>query len=529
MRFAKDRLTGKIVDASKASRSFFSCPKCDGRVSLRAGTEREPHFAHLPGEGTDDCEDYHPGLFGGTSRATARHGVQDTPDSFGLAVGLAVALNGLSWNLLLRLPEVPTEELGYSSLGELSGARVNVFCGGSLVGNIAALDLRPGVGIARVEVPPMLQEYRCEAAGRWPSNVTQGRWAATAAGLSASGTLFRLRAGEWSRLRDSALVEWGEPLLLIAEDRCPPPQQVSAEAANGMSTSGLLWRLWRITLPEVPHADVAAWLDRLGHEPRSPIWRIRFLSIPVAFTDTGSQYEAGVPLVVELVPPTTNASASVSIALGTDKYTSPVSASKNCPVHGEVNSEVPAAGMIEVIDEGLASASFEFVFPELQEVGDAPRLRVRIGSEEWEPWGASAALKADRNGDVELSLGVEGARLDLIAWLRGTRRRVLTSAARSEVTRTLTDLLSEAELIEIDAGNLGRVRIPIGSMSGVDREAQKPSRLTGWINAVATAVDSGVSSDSIPIVRGRGGHRRIVSRVPLWINFFDRVRERKLR
>src|SRR5262245_61505231 len=215
MRFAKDRGTGKIVAAEEARRSAFSCPSCRSRVFLRAGTEREAHFAHYAGEGSPDCEEYHPGFFGGGARDPAEHrpaerGCEDRPES----LGLAVALDGQEWDLLLRLPEVPTEELGAASLATLSRARVDVFCGGSRVGTVPALDRRPGVGMARAEVPPSLQQYRCLASGQWPDGIKLERWAGSAPGLSAVGTLFRLRSGEWTRLRDRSLVEWSETLLL---------------------------------------------------------------------------------------------------------------------------------------------------------------------------------------------------------------------------------------------------------------------------------------------------------------------------
>ncbi len=524
MRFAKDRHTGKIVDAGDARRSTFLCPTCHGRVFLRSGAEREPHFAHFSGEGSADCEEYHSGLGGFGLGEKAASLVDDTAE----ALGLAVALNGQAWDILLRLPEVPSSELGIASLSSLSSASVGISCGESRIGSVSALELRPGVGLARAEVPPSLRDYSCHPTGAWPAGVHLARWNATTRGLSATGTFFRLRAGEWTRIRDGSLVEWGEQLLLVADDRCPPPPAIDTERADGISPAGLLWRLWRISLPDAPEAAVETWLARMGHEPRPPSWRVRFLSVPAALTDQGPQYEVDVPLVVEVEAPRAGASAGVSLALGTNTHMAQVTADRDVSFFGEITLDHPASGTIEVVAKALISERFEFIEHHAPAV-DSPRLRVRIGSREWEPWNSPSSAGAERGGDVSIEIGVEGVRLDLVAWLRGDRRRVLTRATPQDAARLLSELLPDATLVEIDASNLGRVRIPVGSTSRAKNELPERTRLSGWLGAMTQASTLRAGKGNVALVTRASGQRRRVVTAPPWLSSLARAHERKPR
>jgi hypothetical protein len=526
MRFAKDRFTGKVIGAAQAQRfgTAFVCPTCHGRVFLRSGSEREPHFAHFSGEGSVDCEEYHPGLggFGPVEKAAPR--VADDAE----ALGLAVALNGLAWHILLRLPEVPSSEFGTASLAALSGASVGISCGDSRVGSVSALELRPGVALARAQVPPSLQDYSCHPGGGWPAGVHLARWNATTRGLSAPGTIFRLRAGEWTRIRDRSRVEWGEKLVLVADDRCPPPPVVDAEKADGISSAGLLWRLWRISLPNAPDVAVEMWLARMGYEARPPCWRVRFLSVPAAFTDEGPQYEVGVPLVVEVEAPRAGATAGVSLALGTNTHVAQVTAGRDVTFFGEITWDLPGSGTLEVVAQTPVSERFEFI-EHCAPVADCPRLRVRIGSREWESWSNLPGVRAERGGGVSIEVGAEGVRLDLVVWLRGDRRRVLTRALPQDAALFLAELLPEATLLEIDASNLGRVQIPVGSTTSVRDEVPARTRLSGWLGAMTQASTGRAGGGQVALVTRAVGQKRRVVAAPPWLSSLARAQERKLR
>src|SRR6185312_8323846 len=61
MIYAKERQTGKIVAAVKASPyRDYRCPTCNAEVFLRAGQVYVSHFAHVPGQGKPECDEFHP-------------------------------------------------------------------------------------------------------------------------------------------------------------------------------------------------------------------------------------------------------------------------------------------------------------------------------------------------------------------------------------------------------------------------------------------------------------------------------------
>ena len=62
MRWARSRLLGTDVEATSALQwpGSFVCPLCGRPVVVRSGPIVPPYFAHRRGEGTVDCENYHP-------------------------------------------------------------------------------------------------------------------------------------------------------------------------------------------------------------------------------------------------------------------------------------------------------------------------------------------------------------------------------------------------------------------------------------------------------------------------------------
>ncbi|WFU16457.1 hypothetical protein [Bradyrhizobium sp. CB3481] len=60
MYWAKERRGGKIIPATRAKHwGDYVCPTCKAAVSLRSGRYRAEHFAHMPGQGKPDCEEFH--------------------------------------------------------------------------------------------------------------------------------------------------------------------------------------------------------------------------------------------------------------------------------------------------------------------------------------------------------------------------------------------------------------------------------------------------------------------------------------
>jgi hypothetical protein len=114
MYHAKDRRTGQLIGASKASPwGNYRCPTCNAEVSLRSGDYRVTHFAHKPGQGKPECDEFHPS-------PDLVHSWRDVPTSQGPEVDplwLNIELEperdarrGLRrWGLTLTVPKSPDD------------------------------------------------------------------------------------------------------------------------------------------------------------------------------------------------------------------------------------------------------------------------------------------------------------------------------------------------------------------------------------------------------------------------------------
>jgi hypothetical protein len=204
VRYAKDSRTGQEIDAHDVLESSryrrYSCPVCGARVHYKSsiGLSPDPIFAHNKHTARPDCELYQPGFWtGGSSPARAVKSTEDAPEEIGLCLEDA----GAAWTTYLRVPEIP--DLGNLRLRSLRSAVVEVDAGGTLH-RLSLMELRPGIGAARLAVPPATTAYKVVPRGDWPAVITQQPWQASARGLNPRGTLFRARRGEWVRLKEGS-------------------------------------------------------------------------------------------------------------------------------------------------------------------------------------------------------------------------------------------------------------------------------------------------------------------------------------
>ncbi len=183
------------------------------------GQSPDPGFAHNKHVAKPDCELYHPGFgnipTGLTASPQPIPSAEDAPDE----IGMCLEDEGI-WTIYLRLPEI--SDLGNVPLRSLRTGLVEVDTGGTR-SSLSLMELRPGIGSARLVVPPAATLYRVDPKGDWPPSISQEPWQGTARGLNPRGTVFGMRRGEWVRLKEGSAVRMGDELRVVAESRNTPP------------------------------------------------------------------------------------------------------------------------------------------------------------------------------------------------------------------------------------------------------------------------------------------------------------------
>jgi len=81
--------------------------------------------------------------------------------------------DGNKWALYLRLPEIP--DLGEARLHSLRTGSVEVDAGGSKA-SLSLMELRPGIGAARLVIPPVVVSYKVAPSSTWPQTLSKNLW-----------------------------------------------------------------------------------------------------------------------------------------------------------------------------------------------------------------------------------------------------------------------------------------------------------------------------------------------------------------
>ena len=470
MDYAKELQSGKLVAATHASSwRSYACPRpeCRGRVYLAKGAIQRPHFRHYPGEGTDACEEYFPGFGSGTEpiRQLPAAAVEEEPAALGLVLS---ELDG-NWTLGLRLPEISAEEFGDAALATLRMAQVEVFAGQHRHAQVSALSLRPGIGTARVAVPPSLQSYRAQSAGTWPVGVDRRRWQLECRGLEPKGTLFRLRNAEWTRLVADSGIHQGETILVLADKRCPLPKGLSSVAHCQMHNGGIQWILSEVVVPD-DLDQIGGWLANLGYELVPRPWQSILVTPPRGFTERGHPtfWVSDTPVIKVEAPTRSAHTCTYVLAFETNRYLAELTTAISGVSYVAV---IPTrAGLQRFTVAGDARSTIDLQFVErptthtqLESVAATPRLQIWIGEACLKAWGESEyAIKVQPSAPprVMANLGDSSARARVTVWQHGLRSSHRSLSAR-DVDKVLEGALCSngISLIEIDCDALGRVVI----------------------------------------------------------------------
>lgn len=506
MEYARDSRDKKTVAAENASRRrFYTCPRpgCGGRVYLPNVSVQRPHFRHFPGEGTPECDQYHPGVGGGEGEAPTVVAVEENPTELGLLLG---ELDG-RWGLSLRLPEIPSEELGITSLSILRSAHLKICAGTEQISRVSALDLRPGVRATHVNVLPTLQPFSTEPVGTWPSSIDKGRWNLESQGIDAKGTFFRFRRGEWTRLLPNSGVVLGETLLVLLDERCAIPNSVATARRARLAGGGLKWAIVEARMPNVAEPRVTAWLERLGHEIVPKPWTVELATPPRMQTEFSKPiFWTGDAPVLALGAPQSGAETMIEIRAGSNSHSESVRAASSSITYLAIKSQEDGLSRLAVNAEQTANIDVAFVHRPtgaelLSVLKQTARLHVGIGAQVIEAWqGTTHKVRVDprKPQDVLVDLGHEKARARITVWDRGKQRSRRGLDARN-AEKILEAALSTASRIELEADNLGRVEIVPFIVSAEESLAPIATERLAWHDHVI-GMSSGPEAAKTPVL-----------------------------
>lgn len=495
MRYALARGSRVVIEAAQAKRFHeYICPKCRVRVNLRRGNERE-YFAHWPGEGSPECEDYFWGS-GSQPGGWTEGEVEDAPQE----AGLGLDLRERSWRLFLRVPEVPNSELGATSLASLGRARLAVEANGQRLVELSAVELRPGVGHARVHVPPIAVPYALRPYGSWPEGVNLERWALQSKGLNAKGTPFRLKNGEWTRLRERTTSEWGENLVVVGDPRSLPPALCRPRQVAEVRWAGRNWCAWHVTLPLSDAPDVSAWLLGIGSDLVEPPWRIRALSGPRAFVGPSlvPQFHVGDRIMMSVAAPNASQRADVELEAPSTRKIMTLKLPRNITAsYLEVVPQEPGSHTLTIDGHVNSKFTFDVTAPQTElaiqgAIAQLPRLRLRIANHNALPWSESITVPSasSRDAGAVVLLDATGdwdVRVALLDLTDGHAKELEDDASLRLAAKRIEAFWRSGRggSLLVDAGAFGSIAFVIQPAAVKEKVAsQGKERLLGYLGAL---------------------------------------------
>jgi hypothetical protein len=295
MQYAIDRRTKRVVPADQVRRTdrsrAYECPVCKAEVHYRRamGLSPEPGFAHNAHVARRDCHLYHPSFAVESPGSCGQAPATERINEIDLCLDDPLDDKG-TWSLFLRFPEI--SDLGNARLRALVGGSVGVVTGSSSA-SISLMDLRPGIGSARLVVPPSMSTYEASPSGQWPPDLSSDRWAGTCEGLNPRGTAFVLRKGEWERLRNGGELELGSEIRIVADVGNAPPLVCSVEGLGVTSHSKLEWRMWRVFLPDSISTSLDRWVGAINVTLAFPADGVALLGVPQGFDSDRPVFTTG--------------------------------------------------------------------------------------------------------------------------------------------------------------------------------------------------------------------------------------------
>lgn len=516
MEWAYTRDSRRLVQASHAKRGAYECPTCHAQVHLRSGNQRR-YFAHNPGQGKEDCENYYPG--GGTQSGPPPVPRPADTRAERTNIRLVLSVDGRSWTTALRLKEIPQVELRRNSFQSLRGA-VLVEAGDVKLAELPALRLRPRAGWTDVPVEPSPDDYKCRTFGSWPPGIQTQRWNLAVPGLSKRGAAFHQVGDDWIRIPQGGEIYMGEKLHVVAPVDAPPPADALIDRLGHRGSRGLVWHAWSIRILK-ESVDVRRWLQVVGLSLVPAPWTITPVTPPASVSDGTAAYGLDSPIVVEVTPPDGGGRVALRLRTLSSESITTVTATDNRPLLYAVTPARTGTHRLTIGDAPEGHLEFD--------VGYSPkaieplRLRLRADDVELPLWHEARLsieqtrrLKAVENEHAEECLSA-----DVTLTIRPSTSRQPRTVPLAKAIHEIAGLPDAITNWSIDAGPLGAVSVHVErtpsiltrEVSGLSayyrvRGAQAgasavPLSNAAWRRAGMSPTRRFVRSEDAIVVRGR--------------------------
>ncbi|EIZ2110221.1 hypothetical protein MOQ95_004891 [Salmonella enterica] len=252
MDYAIDEMTGVLVSASRASRyGQYTCPVCKKGVIPRKGDIRVPYFAHRPGYGTLECENF---VLGHSSLLVPEKEKINVTVKRRMELRLLILAERKrrEWSLKLALPTC-----------NLCRARITLDVGG----RSQTLDMRSMVKRRQIGAEPSAQPYRIVSFSGDPDPEFAAEVERECQGLPpvgaavfTNGTSEGFPLARELRCNDIFAFLWQQP---VQPDF---PDELTVDRLPGRQG----WYLALVTIPETPSSESIAWLKCFTHLPVVP-------------------------------------------------------------------------------------------------------------------------------------------------------------------------------------------------------------------------------------------------------------------
>jgi hypothetical protein len=366
------------------------------------------------------------------------------------------------WTLYLRLPEISDDV----RLHALRAASVEVDAGGTR-SRVSLMELRPGLGRARVVVPPSLKAYSIFPGGSWPQGLPQERWQSTARGVNPQGTIFVSRRGEWVRLKEDSAVELGSEIRVVALSSNAPPAVCNQKGVRVVSHNRLNWQLWHVVLPVEVSKPLQAWADELEIGFLDPAWRVTIVSAPLSFDSGVPVFARGERVIAKLESPNVGMTTSVSLESGSG--TERISLTTTRTSTGYLSFELPWAGSNKLSAGYDARSSIDFDSdkrPSLEELRTAictsPALRMKVGENTLQPWSDPFELTPQKHNDDPPDFAIYSTLEDLgleLSWKGKSGDGSENSLTAEAVIQRLQRFWNTDSAVQVSAGTLGLISL----------------------------------------------------------------------